>query len=118
MGVVTDCCDGNGPRRLVLADGSLTRVDPSLTDDDIVALHGLDILRHAPKVPWGVGRCIDGPRRGETSFVVDELGKRVAMRHRVGEVGDVYDVVRTADESGFAALRFVSSELGDLGKDE
>jgi hypothetical protein len=106
VGVVSASSD-DGNRKMLLPDGSVTRVAPGLTDDEIVALYDLDTLRHARKVRWGEGNCIDGPRAGDTSYVADELGSRVVMGRHFGEKGDLCEVVGTSDDTGFASLRFV-----------
>ncbi|MGN9844344.1 hypothetical protein ACTMTI_40090 [Nonomuraea sp. H19] len=68
--------DAHGRRLLSISDGTIERIDPDLTDEEIKNRFGLDRLTHMPKIDFCAGLLLDGPLEGTLSYAINELGHR------------------------------------------
>jgi len=97
----------------------MTRVDQSLNDDEIGTLHGIDILRHARKDPWGHGLCLDGSLEGDIVYCANELGAQIwTSPDAKRSVGACYEVTALGTHGGLAELRLIGEGSPPLLRSE
>ncbi|MFE1596793.1 hypothetical protein [Nocardia sp. NPDC058705] len=110
--------DNEGRRLLLLDDGRSRRIEPGLTDDEIKTRFDLDLVIHAPRIPFCAGLLLDGPLAGTRNYTVNKLGNRAIYYlppppaddiPRPRQPGLVYEVVMLGVDGKPAELRYVTS---------
>jgi hypothetical protein len=86
VGVVSAVADAHGRRLLSISDGTIERIDPDLTDEEIKNRFGLDRLTHMPKIDFCAGLLLDGPLEGTLSYAINEAGPRGQLAYKATTV--------------------------------
>lgn len=91
--------------RLICPDGHIELVDGKMTDDQLAVAYDADEVRHAPPIEWREGVFIDGPLKGQRSWISNQIGCSV----QCGPTGGPffrYELVAVAMGDEVPQLRF------------
>ena len=106
--------DGRGWFGLMLPNEKFVLVDPSLSHDEIAAMHNLDRVQPPPHIRICTATYIDGPLEGQTlPYAPVELGARTDRSRPTPSGREVltYELVALPDGDEPGKLRFVSSRV-------